>query len=164
MATALPHFPPFLITTEEGCAGTRWKKWISKFETMITALGITNTTRKRALLLHYAGDEVFDLVDTMTEEQKGDSTNYDKLKQALSSHFEPKKNLTYETFKFRQMNQLEGESVEQFCTRLRKQLSLCEFDNPDRELVNQIVQTCRSSRLRRKALRDNLDLQGILNS
>ena len=45
----MPEFNP---DTEVGASlATRWKKWLADLDMYITASGITNNTRKRALLL-----------------------------------------------------------------------------------------------------------------
>ena len=65
-----------------------------------------------------------------------------------------KKNIDFETFKFRQCRQNEGETIDAFHTRLRLLAARCDFANEDREIKAQILQGCTSSRLRKRALRD----------
>ena len=128
---------------------------------MVAAMGITNNaSRKKALLLHVSGEEVFDIVMTFTDEQRGaDSEDgYKALKQSLANYFEPKKNIDYETFRFRQAKQNEGETVDSFCTRLRQLGATCEFTDLNREIKAQILQGCNSNRLRRRGLREDLSL------
>ena len=38
MATNLPHFAAFRPHVEENTAGLRWKKWLDRFENLLTAL------------------------------------------------------------------------------------------------------------------------------
>ena len=122
MATgSIPNFDKFRIHGEEHTAGTRWRKYIARFEILATAMGIADKApRKKALLLHVAGEEVFDIVMTFTDEQRGAETEegYKAMKQSLGNYFEPKKNIDYETFKFRQSKQSDGETIDSFCTRL----------------------------------------------
>ncbi|RUS87411.1 hypothetical protein EGW08_004865 [Elysia chlorotica] len=87
IANALLHFPSFRIPEDELSAGTRWKKWIAKFENLVTALDITTDERKKALLIHFRGDEIFDLVDTFVEVKK---ETYDSLKAELELYFTPR--------------------------------------------------------------------------
>ena len=94
MATSLPHFDKFNVHAEEHTAGTRWKKYIARFELLIQALNLNDKPgRKKALLIHYAGEEVFDIFDTFSDAQKGgqDEAGYTTLKKSLSDHFEQEK-------------------------------------------------------------------------
>ncbi|GFS03525.1 Gag polyprotein [Elysia marginata] len=157
MANALPNFPPFRIREDELSAGKRWRKWFQKFENLITALDITNEDRKKALLIHYGGDEIFDPVDTFPEEKKN---TYEALKTALETNFTPRVN---ESFKLRKMKQLATENVDQFHVRLRTQAALCSFTDVDREILAQLIEGVNSSKLRKKALRDRLTLTQFLS-
>ncbi|GAB1600597.1 hypothetical protein Ahia01_000337700 [Argonauta hians] len=98
---SIPNFAQFRFYGDE-TAGTRWRKYLARFETMILAMGITgneNAARKKALLLHVAGDEIFDIVDTFTNEQKGDNSEegFQTLAKSLTEYFAPKRNVAYET-------------------------------------------------------------------
>ena len=67
MASALPPFPSFDPNPGLGAPGTHWTKYVARFKKLIVALDVTNTTRQKALLLHFAGQEVSDyLVETST--------------------------------------------------------------------------------------------------
>ena len=167
MATAnvIPNFDKFKVLGDEHTAGVRWKRYLAKFEMLTIAMNIQDKyARKKALLLHVAGDEVFDIYLTFTDAQKGDDSaqGYLTLTQSLSNYFEPKKNLDFEVVKFRQEEQREGETIDSFCTRLRQLALRCDFDNTDREIKIQLLSGTNSKRLKRRALRDEHDLEGIL--
>ena len=66
MATALPSFPAFDVN-EDQASSIRWKKWLLRFENFIVVLDIQDDTRKRAMLLHYAGDGVQVIFDTLLD-------------------------------------------------------------------------------------------------
>ncbi|RUS85862.1 hypothetical protein EGW08_006346 [Elysia chlorotica] len=137
MANALPHFPSFRIREDELSAGTRWKKWIAKFENLVTALDITTDERKKTLLIHFGGDEIVDLVDFFVEEKK---EIYDSLISELGLYFTPRVNTTVEAFKLRKMKQLALEIVDQFHVRLRSKAALCNFADTDREILAQMIE------------------------
>ena len=63
-------FTPFLIH-DENTAGTRWKKWIEKFENFLLVCNVTDDKRQKAMLLHYIGDEAYEIYDSFSEEEKG---------------------------------------------------------------------------------------------
>lgn len=77
------------------------------------------------MLLHYAGDDIYDIYDNFTDEQKGigavyitedgsiTPNEYGVMKKLLADHFTPQKNTSYEIFKFRQAIQNTGETLDQ---------------------------------------------------
>ncbi len=154
MATALPTFPSFDPNADQG-ADVRFKKYISRFRNLIVATDIDDPKRQKALLLHYIGEEVNDIFDTLTVSEPAEGeTVLDVTIKALSDYFTPKQNPVVEEYKFRNAKQKPDEALMTYYTRL-KQLSLtCEFHDADREIKSQIVQHGRSQRLRRKALTD----------
>ena len=86
---------------------------------------MTNKKWQQALLLHYAGEEVNDIVQTLPDTIAGPYE--DPLKKtimALRNHFTPKTNVA------------------------------CKFTNADQEIKSQIIQLCSSTKLRRKSLHD----------
>lgn len=58
MANILPPFPPFSVHEDDASVGTRWKKWLKRFEMYLAAHEVKDPTRKRALLLYSTGEEV----------------------------------------------------------------------------------------------------------
>ena len=163
--TTLPPFPSFDLSTDHGALGTRWKKYVSRFRNLLVALNITNKKRQRAILLHYAGEEVNNIVDTLPDaEAEGDEDPLESLIIALTNHFTPKSNVAYEEYKFRQAKQESGEDIMTYYTRLKHLAQTCEFADTDREIKSQIVQLCSSTKLRRKALSDpSISLQALLD-
>ena len=142
------QFPPFIIADTQS-AGPRWKKWLARFDNYLIAMDITAATRKKALLVHFAGESVADIYDTLISE----SDDYAATKTKLTNYFAPQVNLHYEIYMFRNAKQEDSETVDQFCTRLRALAATCEFADIDRELLSQIIQNCQSQELRRRALR-----------
>lgn len=60
MAHTLPPFPSFDIqATGANNIGLEWAKWVDRFENFLVAYNITSEARKKALLLHYAGEKVY---------------------------------------------------------------------------------------------------------
>ena len=110
---SLPQFPPFNVHAE-GSTSTRWKKWKDRLDNLLVAMNITNANRKKALLLHYAGEEVHDMFSTLTLPPpvgEGDLDLYKQASDALNDYFIPKRNKEYDIYKFRQSKQEPGESI-----------------------------------------------------
>ena len=161
MAISLPNFPPFKVHVD-GNAGPRWKKWLGRFERLTIAMGITDDKQKRALLLHYGGPEVDEIFETLQD--VGEAKDYNKAVEKLTAYFSPQVNTTYEVYNFRQAKQKDGETLDSFHTRLRSLAKTCDFANLYKEIKEQIILNCQSNPLRRKALREDLDLAGLMKA
>ena len=166
MATSLPEFPPF-DCEDLGNAGPRWKKWVARFEVLLMAMDIKEETeaskkRQKALLLHYMGAECYDIYHTLKKE----ADDYDAVKKSMTDYFVPKANSEFEKYVFRNTKQTDGETLDQFCTRLRKLSVNCGFveDSVDSEIKSQMVQGCNSVNLRKKALSKTMTLQVLLET
>ncbi len=97
MATSLPDFPPFDTDAEPTSLGIQWKKWVQRLENLFVALDIKDKVRQKALLLYYGGAKLADIYYTLASE---DDKEYQQVKGKLDAHFEPKVNLTFETYNF----------------------------------------------------------------
>ena len=128
---------------------------LARFENLIVGLGIEDVTQKHAPLLRYNGPDVDEIFDTL--EDTGEDKDYKKAVEKLTAHFNPQVNTTYEVYNFREAQQNEGESFDSFHTRLRTLAKTCEFADTDKEINEQIILSCKSNTLRRKALREDLD-------
>src|SRR5664279_1488695 len=133
-------------------------------------MNVTNNNRKKALLLHLAGDAVFDIFEGLVLSDIADDADpavtnaYTVAKGALDSHFNPKKNVKFERYTFRSSKQQSGEGIDAYHARLRSLSKYCEFPNVDAEIKSHVIQTCKSSRLRRRALTDAaLTLQQLID-
>ena len=156
---AIPSFSKFEVYSDES-AGVRWNKYVSKLEKLFVGMNIDKNKRKKALLLHYSGDEVFEIYETLNLGDKVD--NFDETKTALKNYFLPKKNKEFERFEFRNIRQIKGETIDQFATKLRQKAEICEFLDKEGEIKSQIIQGCSSKRLRMKCLEEEKSLNEIL--
>ena len=43
----------------------RWERWVRRFDNFVVAKGITNDTRIKAMMLHHAGETVFELSESV---------------------------------------------------------------------------------------------------
>ena len=147
MAQWLPVFPPFT----EAAVDSHWKF-------MLIGMDVKDAKRKRALLLHYAGEDVYDIFTTLPEIDE----TFDAAKQALTKYVAPQKSSEFEVYKFRQEKQESHENLDSFHIRLSKLGEHCDFANIDKEMKSQIIQGCTSTRLRRKALKSEISLDEII--
>jgi hypothetical protein len=147
-----------ILGDERSGAGPHWDRWLRRFENYIAALNVADDGRKRALLLHLVGPRTFE--DFQTIPNTG--TTYATARTKLTNFFKPKVNVEYERIQFRIQKQLDTESTDAYHTRLRQKAATCGFDNIDREIKSQIIQTMRDSKVRRKALSTDMTLDAIL--
>ena len=103
MAAVLPDFPPFDINLEPTALGVHWKKWIQRLENLFLAMDVKDTKRQKALLLHYGGSDLSDIYYTLQGE---DDIEFKHVKVKLDAYFEPKVNVTFETYTFRQLSKM----------------------------------------------------------
>ena len=166
MATRMLNIPaiqPFYISENEASSlSQRWSKWRRGFEIYIIASAVTDNTQRKALLLHFAGEQVQELFGTFPDHNK---FTYDESLQVLNDYFEPKKNLIYERYLFKSCKQSMNESTDQYATRLRKLSETCDFKTlVEEEVRDQIVTFCFNSSMRRRFLREvNLTLENLLS-
>ena len=116
-------------------------------------------TVRRGLLLTYVGEVTNDIFDTLSDT----GTDYATAITRLTAHFDPIRNKDMDIYDFRQIKQAPGESLQNFHCRLKEQAILCEFPNQDAEIKTQIIHHTSDSRIRRKALRESMDLKAILD-
>ena len=144
----LSPLPLFDVTSAR--ASHAWPKWKTAFEYYIVAAGITDDAVKRATLLHCVGPDVQQLFSTL----KG-GTNYESAMTALTSHFEPKRNVVFERHTFRQCDHRNGETNDEYYMRLKTLASTCNFgQGEDDHIRDQIIYKCTSTSLRRRLLRE----------
>lgn len=67
-------------------------------------------------LLAVIGNIAIDVFDTLTWDEQGDDKKIKKVLLKLEVHCEPKKNISYEWYKFLSRVQESGESIDQYIT------------------------------------------------
>ena len=136
--------------------GPKWAKWIERLDQYFIASGIENDGRKLNSLFFIGGEELYEIYKTLndiTEFPEGVTSNYDKAKYKLTSYFNPKKNVVIEIYNFRQARQSKYETIYQYITRLKILAQYCDFgENLNKEIMNHVIQTCYSEKLRREFL------------
>lgn len=139
---------PFQLLPADNVA-IRWERWLARLDNFLVAKNITVDKRQKAMLLHYAGESVFEIseaVGVLT------THSFAETKEKLGEYFAPKRNVEYEIFQFRNARQLESETLDQFQARLQQLAKYCEFSDRDREIKSQIIQRCLLQKVREKGL------------
>ena len=92
------------------------------------------TPAARALLLHYVGEDVNDIFETLPD--PGEEEDFKEAREALTQYFIPRKNVSFEVFRFCNMKQHDDETIDEFHTRLQMGAKYCEFGKISRETLN----------------------------
>ena len=88
-----------------------------------------------------------------------------KVLDALQKHFEPTRNVIYERFKFNTCVQEQGETIDQYITKLKQMAATCKFEQLENELIrDRLVLGAKDSSAKARMLREpNLDLQKAID-
>lgn len=167
MANSLPPPEKLDLVGDNAKIALQWEKWKRSLNIYLDATGIKGPGKKRATLLLLGGSELQDIIYNLPGAYIEPSEGNDVFKTAiekLDSYFFPKQNKIYERHVFRQIKQQEGEKFEKFVVRLRQQTEKCKFTSPEEHLIDQIVEKCSSSDLRKKILTlgDSVTLDKII--
>lgn len=149
---------PFEVDADVTTLAEKWKEWKTAVEYMIQARGITNATRKEAILLHSGGIGLQQIYLTLPDPEEEEQDVYKKAIKKLDKYFEPKGNEPFERHKFRKMKQEDTESISFYVSRLRRQANYCNFTDKDTQIRDQLIEGCTSSRLRKQFLEKGNEL------
>jgi len=100
----------------------RWAEWCELVDNQILAQGITNETRKKAVMLHIGGPQLWRLIKNLVftprpAVQANPNANppvvavplesdYEALKRTLHDYFNPKQNIEFNKLPFREATQI----------------------------------------------------------
>lgn len=157
--------PPFKIGSDPR---NDWLKWKRAFERFLKANSVEEDGEKCDLLLVLGGmelqsyyDKVFKWeVQTPTADGSGDlmQVKYDSAVLSLDKYFAPQSKKRFERHLLRAMKQEEQEPFEEFVFRLQDQANRCAFADVDDMIVDQIIEGCKSSDLRKRLLTEDVTL------
>ena len=148
---------------------SRWKSWKSQLQIFITASGITNAEQKHAILLLTGGEQLSEIWQNFSEDEKAvndDEDSYTKAIELLNKHFELKENIPKSRLKFWELSPDSGETINNFITRLKSQAKHCRFnDDADDHVTTKVLIHIQDRDLKAKLLRDdNLNLEALIKT
>lgn len=135
-----------------------WKLWKTQYEFFEVATQLTAKTNEiqAATFMGVMGAEgipIFESFCLTTAEKR----NITLIKQKFESYFTPKAKIPYLRFIFNKMIQEEGESFDDFITKIKIQGNKCEYDTLKDDLIrDRIIAGVRSNQLREKLLSESI--------
>ena len=142
-------FAPFDYNIDKANAGSRWEKWLRKLENLLVGMKLTDENRKRAM------SEMRCMIFMKPRE----ATLTKRLNTSSRHISSPRETSKKENFNFRTCKQKANQSLDYFVTELRQLAKNCNFTNTNAEILSQVIQHCKSSRIRKRALSDICRLQ-----
>lgn len=160
MASIKP--PKALVVNSDIDMAQEWAEWIelySHFDNTKTWTAGSEAMRASTFIscLGREGLRILNNLGATTADKK----DFEVLKKKLEDYFAPKRNKTYERWKFHQIKQQENEAFNDFLQRLQTQVKLCSYGSlGDEYTIDQIVVGIRSDRTRQKLwVEDSLDFE-----
>lgn len=154
--------PPKPLVLQAGNSANSWKSWSRQYRWFEVATGMQNKSQEVQVATFMAsiGSEAVEIFDTFgsTEAQQNSIV---EIKRLFEAYFTPKVNPTYERYQLNRMAQEEGESFDEFLTKIKAQSAKCELGAMhDVLLMDKIIIGIRSEATREKLLSEenpNLD-------
>lgn len=154
--------PKPLVVEHDKDMAKEWKLWRQQYEYFETATGLSEKPENIQLAtfmsaIGYTAIQIFNSFPTTAEDTVA------LVKGKFEKYFTPKLNITFERFKFHKIMQEEGETVDEYMTRLRLQANNCNFGELNDSLLrDQLVLGIKSDRLRTKLLSEDVALERAL--
>ncbi|KAK6171903.1 hypothetical protein SNE40_018326 [Patella caerulea] len=172
---------PFLSESDPILTGPKWAKWLDEFGTRLRYFRITDDQDRVDAINIYGGEEARDKIknlrdidnqttgstwndddDVESDEDPPTLDNYTKIINKLNGYYVPLKNISHAKFRFGQLTQGEGETINQYAVRLREYAMKCEFPNMDDQILYHLTLTIRDKDFRREAMDKQYNLQKFL--
>lgn len=129
-----------------------WNRWLQRLEGAFTVFSVQEN-KKVHFLLHFMGQEPFDIVCDKLAPASPYLSNYAALTEVLREHYNPAPLEIMENFRFHLRKQKDGETIQEFVSALRRLAIHCNFGNYlDTALRNQTVFGIRSERIQGRLL------------
>lgn len=118
-----------------------------------------NDDKKKAMFLTLIGAEAYRALKDLVSPDLPSSKTFDELKTTLVSHFNPKRLVIAERYKFYSAQQEPEEDIKSYATKLKNLSQHCDFNTFLNEaLRDKFVCGLRSEAIKRKLLsEDNMD-------
>lgn len=150
--------PPKSLTVRKDQA-QEWKQWIQQFKWYSCATQLTEKPAEvqAATFMTAIGSEAAAIYNTFGLDDQ-EQINVKVIEKKFEEYFMPKSNVIFERYTFNEMTQNDGESFDEFLTKIKTQAKKCEYG----ELVDSLIRDKIVTGIRSKAVREKLLPNGKL--
>lgn len=141
--------PPAPLTDASG-----WENFKEEMEMFFVVTKEKDTLVQRSTLLYQGGLELRRIWKTIQPTPDDTEDHFKKAVKLLDAYYLPQKNVTFERSKFRAAVQRTGQGFMEYITELKELKSGCDFENytADSAIIDQFIEKCSSTRLRKQLL------------
>ena len=126
----------FAYVGDNGTLGQRWEQWLERFQLMVTRDKIGTDEQKSTLLLAIDTD-TYGVYKSLALPS---ASSFKEVHDALTAKFVCAKNELVEETKFMRAMRRDGESVDEYATRLRVMASHCGFETAlEKRITSQFI-------------------------
>ena len=147
---------PPQLELRSGNIAQNWTNFKQRFELFNTVSGMTEKGDKAqcSLFLHCIGDAALQVYNTFEFPDENDKMKLKVVMKKFEDYCIPKRNVTYERYKFFNHTQQTHETIDQYCTELRERAKSCEFGELTDSLIqDRIICGMRDNSVRERLLR-----------
>ncbi|KRZ92743.1 hypothetical protein T08_14090 [Trichinella sp. T8] len=124
-----------------------WTACTSRLNFFFEAHNVTDSAKKRAILLSSCGGAVYNLIQALISPANPNEKSFDEILFVLEEHFSPQPPEIAKSNAFHKRNQKVGESVGDFVDEFRRLVQGCSFSELDIMLRDQLVTGLRDEEL-----------------
>ena len=159
MATGFTLTPPPPLEINDGNIAEKWKKFRLAWSNYVLATEVDKKSEavQVATLLTVIGEEARDVYSTFDWFDEADKNKIAPVLQQFADYCQPRKNVPFERYRFKQRAQEAGESYDQYKTALRKLAEGCELHTitPEEILRDRLVFGICEVKVRERLLRES---------
>ena len=104
-----------------------WEEWKERLEFYLESENITESDKKRSVLLTVCGKETYALVKSLVSPNKVRDTSFDDIVLFLDRHLQPKPSVTVARFQFNMCVRKSDQTVSAYIAELRRLTEHCQF-------------------------------------
>ena len=112
-----------------------WTEYVERLQFYFTANGITDATKKRAVLLSCCGPSTFRLLRSLALPTPLTELSFKDLVAKMQAHREPKPSVIVQRYQFNSRQRASSETVAEYVAALRKLAEHCDYGDTLNEML-----------------------------